>query len=76
MDGDELAGGASDRARLPRRLSRARGVLPGRSRAPRGRDRGVAVVAAAGRGDLYTDDKAPVEWLTDLSILRYAIGQR
>ncbi|MBV8997551.1 MAG: fused MFS/spermidine synthase, partial [Solirubrobacterales bacterium] len=27
-------------------------------------------------GALYTDDKAPVEWLTDLSILRYAIGKR
>ena len=23
---------------------------------------------------VYTDDKAPVEWLTDLSILQYAIG--
>jgi spermidine synthase len=27
-------------------------------------------------GKVYTDDKAPVEWLTDLSILRYAIGRR
>ena len=27
-------------------------------------------------GAVYTDDKAPVEWLTDLSILRYAAGQR
>ena len=27
-------------------------------------------------GAVYTDDKAPVEWLTDLSILRYAIGRR
>jgi spermidine synthase len=25
-------------------------------------------------GAVYTDDKAPVEWLTDLSILRYATG--
>jgi len=25
---------------------------------------------------VYTDDKAPVEWLTDLSILQYAIGKR
>jgi len=23
---------------------------------------------------VYTDDRAPVEWLTDLSILRYAGG--
>ncbi len=27
-------------------------------------------------GPVYTDDKAPVEWLTDLSILQYAIGKR
>jgi len=27
-------------------------------------------------GAVYTDDKAPVEWLTDLSILSYAIGHR
>jgi hypothetical protein len=27
-------------------------------------------------GTVYTDDRAPVEWLTDLSILRYATGRR
>ncbi|MGH2916489.1 MAG: spermidine synthase [Solirubrobacteraceae bacterium] len=27
-------------------------------------------------GPVYTDDRAPVEWLTDLSILRYAAGRR
>ena len=27
-------------------------------------------------GAVYTDDRAPVEWLTDLSILRYATGSR
>jgi spermidine synthase len=27
-------------------------------------------------GAVYTDDRAPVEWLTDLSILRYATGGR
>jgi spermidine synthase len=27
-------------------------------------------------GSVYTDDRAPVEWLTDLSILRYATGAR
>ena len=27
-------------------------------------------------GSVYTDDRAPVEWLTDLSILRYAAGTR
>jgi spermidine synthase len=42
------------------------------------------VLAAAARqlgpalkgGTVYTDDRAPVEWLTDLSILRYAAGAR
>jgi hypothetical protein len=27
-------------------------------------------------GRVYTDDRAPVEWLTDLSILQYATGKR
>jgi hypothetical protein len=27
-------------------------------------------------GAVYTDDRAPVEWLTDLSIIRYATGSR
>ncbi len=27
-------------------------------------------------GAVYTDDRAPVEWLTDLAIVRYAFGQR
>jgi spermidine synthase len=27
-------------------------------------------------GSVYTDDRAPVEWLTDLSILQYATGRR
>ena len=43
-----------------------------------------ALAATAGRrlgpalrgGAVYTDDRAPVEWLTDLSILQYATGQR
>ena len=33
-------------------------------------------VPALPGGAVYTDDKAPVEWLTDLSILHYAEGQR
>ena len=32
--------------------------------------------AALRGGSVYTDDRAPVEWLTDLSILRYAGGDR
>ena len=44
---------------------------------------GLATIASsvAGRigpaltgGSVYTDDRAPVEWLTDLSILKYAAG--
>ena len=27
-------------------------------------------------GTVYTDDRAPVEWLTDLSLLHYAEGTR
>ncbi len=27
-------------------------------------------------GSVFTDDRAPVEWLTDLSILGYAAGKR
>jgi hypothetical protein len=34
------------------------------------------VAPALGGGAVYTDDKAPVEWLTDLSILGYAVGKR
>jgi spermidine synthase len=57
------------------RILAARGLLP----------TGLAglATAAAARvgpalrgGSVYTDDRAPVEWLTDLSILHYATGQR
>jgi hypothetical protein len=27
-------------------------------------------------GEVFTDDRAPVEWLIDASIVRYAAGQR
>ncbi len=27
-------------------------------------------------GTVYTDDRAPVEWLTDLSLVQYAAGNR
>jgi hypothetical protein len=32
--------------------------------------------APLGGGAVFTDDRAPVEWLTDLSILGYANGKR
>ena len=34
-----------------------------------------AARAAARGGDVYTDDKAPVEWLIDKSIVDYASGE-
>lgn len=34
------------------------------------------IAPALGGGAVYTDDKAPVEWLTDLSIIGYAVGRR
>jgi hypothetical protein len=34
------------------------------------------LVPALTGGTVYTDDLAPVEWLIDLSILRYATGDR
>ena len=61
-------------------LSGAR-ILAARTVLPAGLD---ALAAAVGErlgpvlhgGAVYTDDRAPVEWLTDLSILQYATGQR
>jgi spermidine synthase len=37
-------------------------------------DMGARLAPALTGGGVYTDDRAPVEWLTDLSILRYATG--
>jgi spermidine synthase len=55
---------AASTARLPSSL---------RSLAARVRER---LGPALRGGSVYTDDRAPVEWLTDLSILRYAAGTR
>ena len=57
------------------RIPAARTVLPA------GLDALAAAVGARlgpalDGGAVYTDDRAPVEWLTDLSILQYATGQR
>ena len=52
-------------AQLPLALQGLLASVPGRVGAGRW---------AAAR--VYTDDKAPVEWLTDLSLLRYAAGTR
>ena len=37
---------------------------------------GARLAPALAHGSVYTDDRAPVEYLTDLSILRYAGGTR
>jgi spermidine synthase len=34
------------------------------------------ILAPLSGGSVYTDDRAPVEWLTDLSIVGYATGRR
>jgi spermidine synthase len=62
------------------RLSGAR-LLAARAALPEGLGALAATVgdrlgSALGGGAVYTDDRAPVEWLTDLSILQYASGQR
>ena len=55
-------------------------VLASRAPLPRGRVSALGVTArldpALTGSTVYTDDKAPVEWLTDLSILKYAAGTR
>lgn len=37
---------------------------------------GTALEPALEGGEVYTDDRAPVEWLTNLSLLQYAMGKR
>ena len=65
----------------PRRRSTPRGCAP--LRAPMPRELAQAARADARRlapalrgGDVYTDDRAPVEWLVDKSIVGYAAGDR
>jgi spermidine synthase len=64
-------------SRVPLSVDRLRGALDRLPAALR-----ATAVAAAGRlgpplrgGDVYTDDKAPVEWLIDKSIVDYAAGE-
>ena len=45
----------------------ARGAAPDRARGS-----GPARLRRSRGGDVYTDDKAPVEWLIDRSIVDYA----
>jgi spermidine synthase len=57
----------------PRPLRFGAGVPPALA-AVAGRERALLRPAAAG-GDVYTDDRAPVEWLVDRSLVRYAAGE-
>ncbi len=59
----------------PLRRSAARAAIPSSLRSLAELVAG-RLAPALGGGAVYTDDRAPVEWLTDLSILRYATGQR
>jgi spermidine synthase len=68
---------ASSRPLSGERIAAAggRGSLPG-DLDPLALTVGDGLAPALGGGSVYTDDRAPVEWLTDLSILRYATGSR
>jgi spermidine synthase len=57
------------------RILAAVGALPADLRQP-SLAVGARLSSALTGGTVYTDDRAPVEWLTDLSILRYATGRR
>ncbi|HUB05288.1 MAG TPA: fused MFS/spermidine synthase [Solirubrobacteraceae bacterium] len=66
---------ASTRPVLPRGMVAAKPVLPPGLR-PLAEEVAGQLWPPLRGGSVYTDDKAPVEWLTDLSILQYAIGKR
>jgi spermidine synthase len=71
---DVVSGGNSLVVASTRPVRALRGV-PGDLR-PLAQSVTARLAPALRGGAVYTDDKAPVEWLTDLSILRYAIGKR
>ena len=68
---------ASTRPLAPSRLTAAvgHGLLPLELEGVAANAAGDIGPALPG-GAVYTDDRAPVEWLTDLSIIRYATGGR
>jgi spermidine synthase len=65
---------ASDQPLSPARLAQAAAETP--ELGPLGAGVAARLAPALAGGSVYTDDRAPVEWLTDLSILRYATGAR
>ena len=62
------------RCRPSRLRERRAGACRARCGRPRWPPRGGSGAPLAG-GDVYTDDKAPVEWLIDKSIVDYASGE-
>ena len=74
-----LAGLRRRARRLPRPLRTAveAGVrLAARGLAPVAGTVAARLAPALRGGSTFTDDRAPVEWLTDLSLLGYAAGKR
>jgi spermidine synthase len=64
---------ASDSPIEPGNVIRGTEDLP--SLAPTGAREAARLTAAPTDGTVYTDDKAPVEWLIDRSIVQYAAGE-
>ena len=64
---------ASDSPISAERLRAAARALPAGSGRPRSRPPPASSRALRG-GDVFTDDRAPVEWLIDRSIVEYAAG--
>lgn len=66
---------ASEREPSAGRLSRAAQRMPPEL-GQVGAEVAAQLAAPLGGGEAYTDDKAPVEWLIDRSIVEYAAGER
>jgi spermidine synthase len=64
---------ASEKAASKARLGRAARALPAELR-PLARATAARLGPRLGGGDVYTDDRAPVEWLIDKSIVEYSAG--
>ena len=68
-DGNSLVMASAAPISSPRMLARAPRALR-----PLAGQVASRILPPLGGGSVYTDDRAPVEWLTDLSIVRYATG--
>jgi hypothetical protein len=56
-----------------RALAAGTGALPADLR-PLARAAAARIASPLGGGEVFTDDRAPVEWLIDASIVKYAAG--